>query len=136
MTERPGQVQDYITAIYGVRARQALIDLRTFIALGEGLAAQGRTAYDGNIYLRLSAEAIVHRVGEAAARLPATLVQTHPEIEFSLAEMPVLRLSQRPRPRSRPRRPSQPTLASWPRRWPDSTGAGGLPMSTTTPGLF
>lgn len=85
MTERPGQAQDYITANYGVRARRALVDLRTFIALGEGVAAQGRTAYDGNIYLRLSAEAIVHRVGEAVARLPAALIQTHPEIEFSLA---------------------------------------------------
>ena len=86
MTEPPGQAQDYITATYGVRARRALIDLRTFVALGEELAAQGRTAYDGNIYLRLSAEAIVHRVGEAVARLPTELVQNHPEIEFSLAK--------------------------------------------------
>jgi len=86
MTELPGQTQDYITATYGVRARQALLDLRAFIALGDGLTAQGRADFDENIYLRLSAEAIVHRVGEAVARLPAALVQAHPEIEFSLAK--------------------------------------------------
>ena len=71
MTELPGQTQDHITATYGVRARQALLDLRAFIALGDGLTAQGRAAFDESIYLRLSAEAIVHRVGEAVARLPA-----------------------------------------------------------------
>lgn len=86
MTELPENAPDYITANYGVRARQALIDLRTFIALGVGLTDEGRTAYDRNIYLRLSAEAIVHRVGEAVARLPVALVQAHPEIEFSLAK--------------------------------------------------
>jgi uncharacterized protein with HEPN domain len=86
MTELPGQTQDNITATYGVRARQALLDLRAFIALGDGLTAQGRADFDENIYLRLSAEAIVHRVGEAVARLPAALVQAHPEIEFSLAK--------------------------------------------------
>jgi uncharacterized protein with HEPN domain len=86
MTELPGQTQDHITATYGVRARQALLDLRAFIALGDGLTAQGRAAFDESIYLRLSAEAIVHRVGEAVARLPAALVQAHPEIEFSLAK--------------------------------------------------
>jgi uncharacterized protein with HEPN domain len=69
-----------------VRAQQALLDLRAFIALGDGLTAQGRTAFDENIYLRLSAEAIVQRVGEAVARLPAALIQAHPEIEFSLAK--------------------------------------------------
>ena len=86
MTEPPGRARDYITATYGVRAQQALLDLRAFIALGEGLTAQGRTAFDENIYLRLSAEAIVQRVGEAVARLPAALIQAHPEIEFSLAK--------------------------------------------------
>jgi uncharacterized protein with HEPN domain len=86
MTELPGRAQDHITATYGVRAQQALLDLRAFIALGDGLTAQGRTAFDENIYLRLSAEAIVQRVGEAVARLPAALIQAHPEIEFSLAK--------------------------------------------------
>ena len=86
MTEQPGQIPDYVTHTYGIRARQALLDLRAFIALGEGLTAQGRAAFDGNIYLRLSAEAIVHRVGEAAARLPEALIAAHPEIEFSLAK--------------------------------------------------
>jgi uncharacterized protein with HEPN domain len=86
MTEPQVQDQDYITVNFGVRARQALVDLRTFIALGEGLTAQGRTAFDENIYLALSAEAIVHRVGEAVARLPVALVEAHPEIEFSLAK--------------------------------------------------
>ncbi len=95
MTELPGQTQDYITATYGVRARQALLDLRALIALGDGLTAQGGTAFDENIYLKLSAEAIVHRVGEAVSRLPAALVQAHPEIEFSLAKAMRNRLTHR-----------------------------------------
>jgi len=86
MTLPPGKAPDDITASYGIRARQALIDLRAFIDLGDGLTAQGRTAYDSSIYLRLSAEAIVHRVGEAVSRLPADLIAAHPEIEFSLAK--------------------------------------------------
>lgn len=86
MTESSAQFQDYVSATYGVRARQALTDLRGFVALGDGLTAQGKTAYDINIYLRLSAEAIVHRVGEAVARLPPSLIDTHPEIEFPLAK--------------------------------------------------
>ena len=86
MTGLPAQDQNYITLAYGVRARQALLDLRSFIALGEGLTAMGKTAFDENIYLRLSAEAIVRRVGEAVARLPAALIEAYPEIEFSLAK--------------------------------------------------
>ena len=86
MTEPLGRAQDYVTATHGNRARQALLDLRSCIALGEGLTAQGRTALDENIYLRLSAEAIVQRVGEAVARLPAALIQAHPEIEFTIAK--------------------------------------------------
>ena len=54
--------------------------------MGDGLTARGRTAFDENIYLRLSAEAIVHGWAEAVARLPAALIQAHPEIEFSLAK--------------------------------------------------
>ena len=69
MTELPGQARDYITTTYGVRARQALLDLRAFIALGDGLTAQGRTAFEENIYLRLSAEAIVHRATIADGEL-------------------------------------------------------------------
>jgi uncharacterized protein with HEPN domain len=86
MTEPPGPTENYVTLTYGVRARQALVDLRAFIALGEGLTAQGRAAFDENIYVRLSAEAIVHRVGGAVARLPVALVEAHPEIAFSLAK--------------------------------------------------
>ena len=86
MSEPDEQTQDYVSSTYGVRARQALTDLCGFVDLGDGLTAQGRTAYDDNIYLRLSAEAIMHRVGEAVARLPASLIEAHPEIEFALAK--------------------------------------------------
>ena len=85
MTMPSGKPQDLVTATYGARARRTLVDLRAFIALGDGLTAQGRSAYESDIYLRLSAEAILHRVGEAVARLPVSLLEAHPEIEFSLA---------------------------------------------------
>ena len=86
MTVPSGENPGYVVG--GLRdARQSgLLDVRSFIALGAGLTAQGRTAYNESIYLRLAAEAIVHRVGEAVARLPADLVQAHPEIEFSIAK--------------------------------------------------
>lgn len=86
MTEPPVSPDDYLTATFGGRTRQALADFCAFAALGDGLVAQGRTAYDGNIYLRLSAEAIVHRMGEAIARLPQAVLTAHPEIRFSLAK--------------------------------------------------
>jgi len=86
MTMPSGQPQDLVTATYGARTRRTLVDLCAFIALGDGLTARGRSAYESDIYLRLSAEAIVHRVGEAVARLPLPLIDAYPEIEFTLAK--------------------------------------------------
>lgn len=60
-----------VTAVFGRRARQPLLDFCRFADLAAGLVAQGRTSYDSNIYLRLAAEAIEHRMGEAIGRLPA-----------------------------------------------------------------
>lgn len=75
-----------LSAIFGRRARQALLDFCTFARLAAGLVAQGRVDYDSNVYLRLSAEAIVHRVGEAISRLPPELIAAYPDIKFSLAK--------------------------------------------------
>lgn len=73
-------------ATYGRRAGQALEDFCDFAELASGLVDQGRSAYDRDIYLRLAAEAIVHRMGEAIGRLPPELIERHPSIRFSLAK--------------------------------------------------
>lgn len=50
--------------------------------MAERLVARGRPAYDGDEALRLAAEAITHRIGEAVSRLSEEFVTDHPQIEW------------------------------------------------------
>lgn len=75
-----------VSSIYGPKARQALEDFCGSAELASGLVDQGRSAYDRDIYLRLAAEAIVHRMGEAIGRLPPELIAAYPAIKFPLAK--------------------------------------------------
>ena len=50
--------------------------------MGERLTSRGRRAYNEDEVVRLAAEAVVHRIGEAVGRLPATLTDAHPEVEW------------------------------------------------------
>jgi len=50
--------------------------------LAGDLVSRGKLAYDRDVQLQLAAEAIQHRIGEAVRRLPAEVVDAHPEIRF------------------------------------------------------
>lgn len=65
-----------------VGVRRTLVDLLEFTAMAERLTDRGRRAYDDDEMVRLAAEAIIHRIGEAVARLPATLTDAHPGVEW------------------------------------------------------
>lgn len=67
---------------YGARARLSLLDFLDFADLGADLVSRGKEAYDRDVHLRLSGEAIVHKLGEAVARLPDELIDAHPEVPF------------------------------------------------------
>ncbi|OIN79410.1 hypothetical protein BST29_24090 [Mycobacterium malmoense] len=46
------------------------------------LVARGKGAYDSDEALRLAAEAILHKIGEAVARLPEEFIAVHPEVAW------------------------------------------------------
>ncbi|MXG91013.1 HepT-like ribonuclease domain-containing protein [Nocardioides flavescens] len=46
------------------------------------LVRRGRAAYDADEMLRLAAESIVHKVGEAVSRLPDDFVAAHPTVSW------------------------------------------------------
>jgi uncharacterized protein with HEPN domain len=64
------------------RAKQTLLDFLEFASTGSDLAARGRGAYDADEMLRLAAEAILHRIAEAVARLPEDIIVAHPEVRW------------------------------------------------------
>ncbi len=71
-----------VADVYGSRAERALRDLVEFGGLAAELVGRGKSAYDDDRQLQLAGEAIVSRLGEAAARLPEELVTDHPDIPF------------------------------------------------------
>lgn len=78
--ERGGRV----AVLYGQRVVNTLEDLIEFGDMAGRLVAQGKSAYDGDEMLRLAAEAILHRIGEAVSRLPDEFVADHPAVEWRL----------------------------------------------------
>jgi uncharacterized protein with HEPN domain len=64
------------------RTRHALEDFLEFAETAARLVARGRKAYDSDDMLRLAAEAILHRIGEAIARLPDDFLDTHPGVSW------------------------------------------------------
>lgn len=72
----------WVEATYGYQARDALVDLVEFTDMAARLVAKGRSAYDQDETLRLAAEAVSHRIGEAVARLPDAFTVDHPSIEW------------------------------------------------------
>ena len=64
------------------RTEQTLRDLLAFTAMASRLVARGRPAYDADETLRLAAEAILHKIGEAVTRLPEEFLAAHPEIPW------------------------------------------------------
>lgn len=64
------------------RTRQVLEDFQEFARIGARLVARGREAYDADEMLRLAAEAILHRLGEAVARLSVDFTDAHPRVHW------------------------------------------------------
>lgn len=64
------------------RTKQLLGDFLEFADAGARLVARGRESYDADEMLRLAAEAIVTRLGEAVARLDEAFIETHPEVRW------------------------------------------------------
>ncbi|WP_460462213.1 HepT-like ribonuclease domain-containing protein [Arthrobacter pigmenti] len=50
------------------------------------LVARGKAAYDQDEALRLAAEAILHKIGEAVSRLPDEFMKAHPEVPWHAME--------------------------------------------------
>ena len=48
----------------------------------EVIVARGKAAYDSDLALRLAAESILHKIGEAVARLPEEFTSAHPQVSW------------------------------------------------------
>lgn len=64
------------------QARRTLEDFLAFADAGARLVARGRSAYDADEMLQLASEAILHKVGEAIARLPDDVTARHPSVRW------------------------------------------------------
>lgn len=64
------------------RTARTLTDLLAFTAMAERLVQRGRGAYDTDETLRLAAEAILHKLGEAVSRLPERFIDEHPAVPW------------------------------------------------------
>ena len=57
-------------------------DILEFCAQAARLVSRGRDAYDSDEMLRLAAEALTHRIGEAAGRLSQSFQDEHAEVSW------------------------------------------------------
>jgi uncharacterized protein with HEPN domain len=64
------------------RTRQTLAEFLEFAEMGARLVERGRVAYDSDEMLRLAGEAIIHRIGEAVARLSDDFTQAHKTVNW------------------------------------------------------
>jgi uncharacterized protein with HEPN domain len=67
------------------RTREALTDFLEFADQAKRLVAGGRQAWDADEVRRLAGEAIVHKIGEAVARVTrdAEFVAAHPQVAWA-----------------------------------------------------
>lgn len=64
------------------RDRRTLRDFVEFAEIGARLVARGRKAYDGDEMLRLAAESVLLRIGEAVARLSDDVTFANPQVQW------------------------------------------------------
>lgn len=64
------------------RVVRTLTDLVRFSDTAARLVARGKAEYDADETLRLAAEAILHKLGEAVSRLPADVVAAYPDVAW------------------------------------------------------
>lgn len=62
--------------------RRALKLVAETLKTADRLAARGRTAFDDDEALRLAAEALISRLGEAAGRLSEEFRREHPDVPW------------------------------------------------------
>ena len=74
--------ESWVVAAYGLRAFRALVDLVEFAEMAQRLVARGHGDYDRDETVRLACEAVIHRVGEAAARLPEVFFDDFPDLRL------------------------------------------------------
>ena len=60
----------------------ALNDLIRFADTASRLVARGKSAYESDEAVRLAAEAILHKIGEAVARLPEEFICAYPDVAW------------------------------------------------------
>jgi len=65
------------------RTVRTLADLAEFVALAKELTVRGHAAFEADQMLRLAAEAILGRIGEAVGRLPEEFRIQHPEMNWA-----------------------------------------------------
>lgn len=61
---------------------ETLRDLLAFTEAAARIAGRGKTAFDNDETLRLAAEAVLHKIGEAVSRLPSSFVAAHPAVAW------------------------------------------------------
>jgi uncharacterized protein with HEPN domain len=59
-----------------------MLDLTEFAEIAERLVVRGRAEYASDETVRLACEAVIHRVGEAVARLPDEFIEGFPELRL------------------------------------------------------
>ena len=64
------------------RTDRTLRDILAFTDMAGRLVARGKEAFDADEALRLAAEAVLHKIGEAVSRLPGEFTADHPEVAW------------------------------------------------------
>jgi uncharacterized protein with HEPN domain len=72
----------WIEHLYGIRTERTLDDVLEFAGMAERLVARGIAAYQADEAIRLAAEAVLHRLGEAVARLPDAFIEQFPALRL------------------------------------------------------
>ncbi len=62
--------------------QQTVSDLIGLAETSSRLVARGKEAFDSDEAIRLAAEAVLHKIGEAVSRLPDEFLQQHPEVSW------------------------------------------------------
>lgn len=73
---------DDIAARFGERTVDTLHDFLAFAEQSARLVQRGRDEFDRDEFMRLAGEALIHRIGEAVARLPAGFTDDHPQVSW------------------------------------------------------
>lgn len=81
-SQTPGEADVDLSDSLTERDRQSLQDLVEFAETGARLVARGRTAYDEDEMLRLAAESVIHRLGEAVGRLSDDVIAANPQVQW------------------------------------------------------